>query len=171
MIKLIGACLLLIGSGGLGVAAVAYLQSRVDCLRAFSAAVGLMGKELDFRLTPLPDLFLLMAERTAAPVSNFFETCRKGVLTDLGVGGLSQIWSSALRTNHLPLHLEEIQTLETLGIALGRYDADNQRRILEYTGEELRLHLRKAEAERLNMGRVYGTLCLSAGALMMIVLF
>ena len=169
MLKLLGALCLIVGAATPGFAAAARLRARVDCVRAFSEALELMERELSFRLTPMPVLLEKLASGAAPPVDHFFLLCARG-LGELGTRSMAQIWRGSLETAGLPLGTEERQVLRGLGEVVGRYDGEGQREALALARVRLDQCLARAEEERSRLGRVYSTLGLAAGSLLVILL-
>ena len=65
---------------------------------------------------------------------------------------------------------QTLDALEQLGQVLGRYDGDSQRQALAGAVERLEQQRLQAQAQRQRLGRVYGTLGIAAGALLIILL-
>lgn len=169
MLRLLGAVLLTGGAGALGFCAAARLNRRVRTLRLLTEALERMERELSFRLTSIPELFVLLADHSAPPVGTFFARCRDS-LRRLGEERLEDLWRNALAESDLELDAEERQILETLGGILGRYDGEGQTQALALARTQLERCLEAAVAERSRMGKVYGALGLAAGAFLVIVL-
>ena len=169
MLRMFGAILLTIGAAAVGFSAAGSLRRRVVSLRALIGALELMDRELAFRLTPIPELFALLSQRTQAPACDFFAHCLSG-MERLGEQTLSQIWHTALTSYSMDLHGEDRDALEALGEVLGRYDGPGQRAALEEIHARLIRCLSHAEEEFLRMGRVYGALGLTAGSFLAVLL-
>ncbi|MCI2106959.1 MAG: stage III sporulation protein AB [Intestinimonas sp.] len=170
MLKLLGAFLLALGASGLGFGAAAQLRARVRALRSLTGALAQMERELSFRLTPTPQLFSQLAQQAQPPADLFFARCRDG-LSELGDKTLSEVWREALaEESDLLLEPRTWQIMESLGSVLGRFDAEQQQQAIRGCVEELRLCLHQTEADSTRLGRVYSTLGMGAGALMVILL-
>ena len=170
MLKLLGSLLLMTGASGLGFGAAAQLQHRVAGLRALTGALEQMARELDFRLTPMPELMARLAREARPPASYLFAYCREH-LGELGERTFAQLWRKALdEDTDLSLTGQERQIMEGLGDVLGRYDGDGQREALRVALGQLDQCLRRAEGDRDRLGRVYGALGLGAGAMLVILL-
>lgn len=169
MLKLLGALLLAGGAAFLGLSAAAQLERRVRNLRAVSAALEQLTRELTFRLTPMPDLLSALVRETIPPVQAFFAYCRDG-LDRLGEKSLSELWNEALDAVPMDLGAEERVALRQLGGILGRYDGEGQREALTLCQARLGACITHAEEERTRLGRVYGAMGLAAGAFLTILL-
>ncbi|MEG1878353.1 MAG: stage III sporulation protein AB [Pseudoflavonifractor sp.] len=167
--KLLGALLLAGGMAALGHGAVLQLDRRLGLLRGFCAALETMERELSFRLTDMPRLFLALSDAKPAPVGKFFASCHKG-LDRLGERPLELLWQEALADLPPVLSGEAREVLQGLGGVLGRYDGENQREALALAASRLRACSAAAAEERIRMGKVYGTVSLTGGVLLTILL-
>ena len=168
MIHLAGAVLLAAGCAGLGLSAVGWLEGRVRDLRGLVAGLEGMEREMGWRQAPLTELLELAAEESGGRPGNFFRRCA-GELARETENSFAQIW---LRTSREGLCLAQADRLplEQLGGVLGRYDAGSQRQALAAAARRLEEQRRAAQERRQRLGRVYGTLGITAGALLMILL-
>ncbi len=170
MLKLLGSLLLMVGAAGLGFGAAAQLQHRVTGLRALVGALEQMERELEFRLTPMPELMARLAREVQPPARYLFSYCREH-LDELGARRFGQLWRNALEENaDLALTAQERQIMDGLGDVLGRYDGEGQREALRSAVSQLGECLRRAEGDRDRLGRVYATLGVGAGAMLVILL-
>lgn len=170
MIRLTGAFLLMIGATSLGFGAAGQLTTRVICLRSLVGALGQMERELSFRLTPMPELMDRLSKESQEPANYFFANCRDH-LWELGNKSFAQIWRAAIEDEpDLLLGDRERQILNALGEVLGRYDADGQKTALYNCVQELERCLVKAEEDQQRLGRVYATLGMGSGAMLVILL-
>lgn len=161
-IKWLGAVLVIVGCGGVGFSMAAGCKREEWALRSLVSALDFMTCELQFRLTPLPQLVRQTGQECRGIVGE--------VLTELAVQLESQIipdadscmYAALSRFEHLPKAAEE--ALRLLGTSLGRFDLPGQLQGLE----QVRAHCRR-ELERMNAGkeqrlRSYQTLGVCAGA-------
>ena len=81
-----------------------------------------------------------------------------------------QVWLQAEEASGLVLEPVDRLLLEQLGAVLGRYDAVSQRQALTAAVGRLEEQRLQAQRERQRLGRVYGTLGVAAGALLVILL-
>ena len=169
MLRLVGALLLLLSGGLLGLGAAGQLGEHVRCLQALDGALERMERELAFRLTPMPELLSRLARSTPDPAGALFAQCLAG-FDRLEEEGLAGLWRQAVQAAKLPLEREELDLLIGLGEVLGRYDGAGQQEAVAAVRLELLPYLRRAEEERTRLGRVYGTLGLTAGAFLVLLL-
>ena len=165
MIRTIGACCIIAGSGGFGFAMAAAPRREEQQLSILLKSLEYMSYELNYRQTPLPVLCREAAMGQRGCVPDFFrELAReleKGDAPDVQVC----IWEVLQRVDPSP-NLRRF--LRELGATLGRFDLPGQLRGLEAairsTGDALRT-LRDGAQER---RRSFQTLGLCAGAAMAI---
>lgn len=170
MIRLMGAFFLMIGAASLGFGAATQLRVRVSTLRALVEALEQMERELSFRLTPMPELMGRLAREAPEPANFLFAYCQEH-LYQLGSKSFGELWREAVEKEpELLLSDRERQILTALGEVLGRYDAGDQKAALNNTVQELGRCLLRAEEEHQRLGRVYATLGMGSGAILVILL-
>ena len=133
-------------------------------------ALGQLERELTFRLTPMPELMERLARQSQGPAAYLFAHCRDH-LWELGEKSFGQLWREALDGEpDLLLDERESQILLELGEVLGRYDVEGQSGALRNAVLELGRCLAGEEEEQRRLGRVYTTLGLGSGAMLVILL-
>ena len=169
MIRWLGAALVFLGSSALGAGAAARLQGRVKDLRGLSAGLEAMGRALSASLAPLEEM-LRAAEACGAPrPAQLVRTCRLG-LPGLEGEPFAQLWDKALGETPLRLEEADLAVLRQVGGVLGRYDGDSQAAALAQAAARLGRQQAEAAARQSRLGRVYGTLGVSAGLFLSIML-
>ena len=169
MIRILGAALLTVGCGGLGLSAVNRLDSRVRDLRELSAGLEILQRELGWRLSPLPKALEAASGGTHERAAQFFAYCARES-RQLAGAPFRTLWSRGLERCPLRLNREDRALLEQLGPVLGRYDGESQRQAVENVLTGLSRRLVQAEDDRRRLGRVYGVLGLTAGLILTLVL-
>lgn len=160
--KWIGAILVMIGCGGAGFSMAAAYKREERTLRSLIGALDYMACELQFRLTPLPELCRQAGRECRGIVG--------GVLTDLAREMENQItpdadscmYAALSRTENLPKVAGE--ALRMLGTSLGRFDLQGQLQGLEQVRSFCRRELDRMAADRDLRVRSYQTLGVCAGA-------
>lgn len=170
MTRWLGALLLAAGAAALGLGAVWSMEQRVRDLRGIIAGLYAMERALTARLAPLEEMLSAAAEGTDGRARGFFQTCREG-LEAPGGERFAPLWSAALETAPLCLDAEDLRAARRLGGVLGRYDGGSQSAAILHTAAELEGRLTEAAERRGRLGRVYGTLGISAGLFLVILLF
>ena len=164
----IGAMLVLASCGGFGFSIAYSHRQRERLLRQLLNTLEMMASELEYRLTPLPELSRKAAKNTS------------GVLRDVFSGLVRQLdWQSetdaggcmraAIEQCHdLPACLR--RPLRQLGQTLGCFDLPGQLQGLKSAQDACRRELARLEHNRDARLRSYQTLGLCAGAALVILL-
>lgn len=158
--------MILFGCGGVGFTVVAAYRRQVHALQQLIRALEYMECELQYRMTPLPELC-----RSASHVCT---GCVRSVLQQLSTELEAQIIPNAVScmhaalTKHSSIPERLLKCLERLGDSLGRFDLTGQlqglgsvRKCAEFELEQLRQN----QDVRL---RNYQTLGLCAGAALVV---
>ena len=167
-LKGIGALLILAGCGGTGFSIAAGYRREESCLRQMIQMLQFMECELQYRLTPLPEL----CKRTAGEVTGSLRTVMRDLARELDWQTLpdanSCMQAAISHSSDLPNRIKRL--LRRLGASLGRFDLEGQYRdlqILRADCEEQLTALKKNTQTRL---RCYQTLGLCAGFALVILL-
>ncbi|MBO5952660.1 MAG: stage III sporulation protein AB [Oscillospiraceae bacterium] len=167
-IKLIGAVLVIAASGGFGITIAASHRREVKYLRQLLAILDYMECELQYRLTPLPQL----CKQSALEASGLLKTALQAFSTELEnqvSPDVSSCMTAAVsHSPELPTHTKSC--LLCLGQSLGKFDLQGQLKGLEYARQFCREKLEMLENNKEVRLRSYQTLCLCAGAALAILL-
>lgn len=156
----IGALCIVVGCGGIGVAAFLRLETRVKLLSAFSMLAARLACEIGFRLTPLTEL----PGRLPA-LKEFWDAM---AFDPYGGETYSEAWSRV--ANQLDLPAIDRALLCEMGDILGRYDADNQMRTLQALRQQLDISLEAAREKRKAHGRLYALAGVLGGLIIAVLL-
>lgn len=167
--KLIGVVLILSGSFGIGFSAIQRLAGRVTALRALTAALDVLEHELEFCLPSMPEWLENTASRSSEPASSFLRTCNEKLNIQDGMT-LSEAWRTAAEKELSVLKPCDIETMMSVGLVLGRYDAESQRSTISAARIQLAAQLEAALEERSRCGKVYGALSAAVGFFLIIIL-
>ncbi len=170
MFRILGALLIIGGSMAIGFGMASQLRRRAETIAALLGMLDRMESELSYRLTPLPALMGRLAEGSGKLLAAALEQCRDK-LRDPERQPFREIWEEAVAWNlDLPLAEEERKNLEELGRMLGRYDLEGQLRSIQNAKAGLKRCLDHAVRERDRLGRVFGVLGVSSGAVLVLLL-
>lgn len=169
MIQLMGGLLLFCGSTAIGLGAAGALRKRTQALSSFLGGLTIMEAELQFHLTPMPDLLEKLAREAGGAAGAFFALCRKG-LGHLEDTPLSLIWQEALQSRAGMLTEGDREVLEQLGAILGRYDLEGQLSAIGAAKQRLEECRRQAETRQTTLGRMYSVLGMTAGIMSVLLL-
>lgn len=168
-IKLTGAILIIAGCGGYGIMMAMTHRREVSALHQLVAVMERMICELEYRLTPLPELCRFGAEHTKGAVRTFFLSLAKAmdeqVSPDVGLCTVAAL----KETPGLPSHAAA--QLQALGQTLGRFDLPGQLTSLERCKQSCLGQLEVLEHQQSQRLRSYQTLGFCAGAALAILLF
>ena len=160
--KIIGSVLIICGCGGFGFTMSATYRREENSLRQLLSALDYMQCELQYRMTPLPDLCRQVGDMDKYPVSRLF-TVLADELDHQILPDVASCFRAAMSWN-LRLPTKTAKALAILGNSLGRFDVDGQIRDLEGVREYCREELRRMAENRTNRLRSYQTLSICAGA-------
>ena len=169
MLKVVGSCIVILTAAYIGAGITGILRRRVTVLREFQTALELMEREMSYAGTAMPELLDLLADRIEAPVGGFFRRCGEK-LDCLDRYGFGTVWRGELAGSELLLKGEEREVIGHLGDVLGRYDGEGQCAAIARVRLELADLQRRVEEERQRLGRVYQTVSVGAGVMLVILL-
>ena len=166
--KWIGALLIIAGCGAFGMALCAGHRREEDNLRRLIRALDYMACELQYRLTPLPELCRQAAGESGGYVRKALEALA-GELDSGITGDVSGAMERVL--GNLPEMPHRVQeNLNLLGSTLGRFDLEGQKNGLDAVRSSCRKDLEELGRNRDNRLRNYQTLALCTGAALAIIL-
>ena len=166
--KWIGAVLIVAGCGGFGFSLSAEHRREEKSLRKLIALLDFMACELQYRMTPLPELCEAAAVEAGGALRQIFhklsEILESSVTADVS-GAMEDALGSA---GELPEKTRD--NLLALGRSMGRFDLTGQLKALEAVRAGCRRDLEEFSANREVRLRNYQTLGLCAGAALAIIL-
>ena len=160
--KWIGALLVIAGCGGVGFTMAASYRREERCLRALLRALDYMTCELQFRLTPLPELCRTAGKECGGPTGEALKMLSQELESQINPDADSCMYAALCKQEHLPTSTAEALTL--LGKSLGRFDLEGQLQGIESVRSHCRRELTVLEAGRDQRIRGYQTLGVCAGA-------
>lgn len=164
--KLIGAALILLGCGGAGFYLAATHEKELRTLRKLMYILEHMISELQFRMTPLPELCLHLIQETGGVLRNFFQILYEELEQQINPDVKCCVRCALKRCHDLPNHTAEC--LEQMGASLGRFDLEGQLRALDGVVQLCKRHIAQLEENKKQRLRSYKTLGICAGAAMVI---
>lgn len=160
--KLIGAALIVAGCGGVGFSMAAAHRREEKALRQLVRALDYMGCELQFRLTPLPELCRCAASESAGVVSQTLLLLAAELEAQVAPDAVSCMNAALTKISGLPQRVRK--NLQLLGASLGQFDLQGQLTGLEGVRKQCRLDLDELTKDRDVRLRSYQTLGLCAGS-------
>ena len=168
MLKLLGACLIVLGCGGFGVMIAASYKKEFTTLKKLIGALDFMECELQYRMSALPDLCRQTAAECDGLLRHIFSALAIELEDQISPDAQHCMESVLARTKDVPSQTAEC--LLRLGSCLGRFDLQGQLKGLEAARQECRTKLNKLTGNADVRMRSYQTLGLCAGAALVILL-
>ena len=162
MLKMIGAVCIILACGGMGYSMAAAHRREEQDLRQLIGVLDYMGCELQYRLTPLPELCRCAAAEFQGRISQVLSFLTQELEAQVSPDATACMRVAVERTNKLPESVRK--NLLTLGSSLGRFDLSGQLRGLEGVRVQCRTDLDALELNREVRLRSYQTLGLCAGS-------
>jgi stage III sporulation protein AB len=161
-LKIVGAGMIIAGCGGVGFSMAASHRREEKAMRQMIAALDYMGWELQYRLTPLPELCRKAAAENTGSVRSVLLSL-SGELDSQIAPDASACMKAALKKHpKLPLRLQK--AMEQLGLSLGRFDLPGQLNGLDSVRHQCRRELDELSRDRSVRLRSYQTLGLCASS-------
>ena len=161
-LKWMGAIFVVLGCGGVGLALRAEHCRQEKQLRQLIAALDYMQCELQYRLTPLPELCRMTGAQVNGSLGQLFIQLARELESRLNPDVYHCI--NAVLDKGQGLSEGTCGILRTLGRSLGRFHLEGQLMGLENTRHQCRDDLEALTANREVRLRSYQTLSLCAGA-------
>lgn len=161
-LKLIGAVLIIVGCGGVGFSMAAAHRREENALRQLIGALDYMGCELQYHLTPLPELCRNAAAESGGMVSQVLLFLASELENQIAPDAASCMHAAIERVPRLPQRAK--QNLMSLSSSLGRFDLQGQLSGLEAARVQCRRELDDLTKDRDVRLRSYQTLGLCAGS-------
>lgn len=164
--KWIGAIFVLGSCGGFGFSIAHGYRQRERLLQQLLAALEMMGAELEYRLTPLPELSRKAARDTSGVLRCVFLNLSRELNWQSEPDAGSCMRAAMDKCHDLPACLR--RPLRLLGQTLGRFDLPGQLQGLKSVRDACQREISRLEQDRDVRLRSYQTLGLCAGAALVI---
>lgn len=165
-IRIIGAILVIIGCGGVGIMITVAHRNQVKTLRQLTMILDFMECELQYRQTPLPELCKLTAGNANGPIMTVFSSLSAELEKQISPD-VEQCMKAVLQSvDNLSRPIKE--SLLLLGQSLGQFDLEGQLKGIEMTKREAQRFLQEDTNDQESRMRCYQTLSICAGAAIVI---
>lgn len=161
-LRIFGAVLIVFGCGGFGAMLARNDRLAEQSLRSLCAGLDLMSSELQYRLTPLPDLCRMAGEELGGGVGAVFSALAMALEDQISPDVNACMHAALAKNPNLPE--ATAACFRILGTSLGRFDLEGQLRGLDRARTECRERLAELAAGRDQRRQNYKTLSLCAGA-------
>ena len=170
MIRLFGASLVVLAASAAGFGFAKNVRLQCAQLDALSWALETMAGEMSARLTPLPEIFLLLGSGAQKDVSLFFKTAAMALMTPPGCTvpvAFKRGFAAAM--NFRPGE-QAVQALYALSAGLGRFELERQLAAIEQAKAAVTRALLSLQAQKQVRTRCYGTIGVCAGLALAVIL-
>ena len=164
--KWIGAGLILVTCGGFGYMLCAVHKNEERMLRQLVAALDDMQCDLQYRLTPLPDLCRNAGLHGMGAIRKFLLQLAEELESQLNPDVSGCVKAAMCKTEPFPP--KTIENILQLGNSLGRFDLAGQITGLESVRQKCREDIRELTENKTMRLRSYQTLGICAGAALVI---
>lgn len=168
MIKIIGVVLTVMGCGSVGFQIAANYRREEKSLKQLLQILEYMECELQYRLTPLPELCRQVAKTFRHTPSRVFSDLAKELESQISPDVACCMAAVLHKSRDIPPITKYI--LGNLGASIGKFDLNGQLKGLNSAGEECKRNLDALSNDRDARLRSYQTLGLCAGAALAILL-
>lgn len=174
-VKWIGVLLVLFSASGFGVWSAMEWKGRLRLLVSLRQMIYFLKGEITYSHAPLAEALERVGRRTRGPLGQLFTEAARGIYSQEGEC-LQEIWSEAVKglsasTTRLPLTGEDLEQLSHLGEHLGYLDVDMQERTLRLYLEQLDLSIEYLRTNQRERCRLYTSLGVMGGMLLVIVMY
>lgn len=166
--KILGAALILIGCGGFGMKICMSYKREEEMLRQLIHALNYIQCELQFRMTPLPELCAQASSGCKGKISHYFKRLSEELTRQVSPDVSGCINAAKESMGRFPERVDK--TLEILAMSLGQFDVQGQLQALETARSHCKAALDSMEENRDMRLRSYQTLGICAGAALVILL-
>lgn len=160
--KWIGAVMVIAGCGGVGFSMAAGYWHEERSLRTLMRALEYMSCELQFHLTPLPQLLRQTGTECGGIVGTLLRELARELDHQVTPDADSCMYAALSRVDNIPP--KTMEAMRLLGSSLGRFDLAGQLQGLEQIRSRCSRELDRLTTDRDQRIRGYQTLGLCAGA-------
>lgn len=141
-------------------------EERVNQLKEFKNALNMFETKIKFTYEPIPEIFDQISNQMKTNTGKTFKlaSCNMEVLT------AGEAWNIAVDTNTLSINEEDRNILKNLSKLLGQTDIEGQISQIKLTSKFLDEQIEKAEKEKLKNEKMYRTLGMVIGLIIVIIL-
>lgn len=165
MLKIIGACLIVIGAGSAGIGKAVRFFREMQQLRDISAALELLKCEMNYTMLPVAKVCRLSAAGVHGGVNSFLLTYAQALEDNF-----PRTKAAQKAAENLSLPNDAMMAVLELFGSLGRYDLEGENRLLDLTQQRLRTAILRYEKEKKPLAKGYAALGICTGLALAIVL-
>lgn len=172
MLKLVGILFILASCTYCGKNIAKMYALRPIQLKMLRQGLQYLETEIVFTCTPLPRAFTLAGKKLTGSIGDVFKQTGN-ILAENPLSSVREAWQNASQNNSASLFLrrQDIATLNAFLNGLGQSNREEQLKQLALVQELLNMEMERAQEESKKLVRVYGTLGVSIGLMLAIVLY
>jgi stage III sporulation protein AB len=173
MLKLIGACMILIASTMAGLAWAAKYVNRPRQIRLLRSALQRLESEISYGSTPLPSALSHIAHQTPTPIRECFESVSRKLMENVRQRTLIECWQQGMEEqwHRTSLKSTEKEIILQFGYTLGNSDRDDQVKHIRLTLSHLASEEENALLEQQKYEKLFKHLGMLTGALLVILMY
>ena len=153
-------------STGIGILISKMYENRVKELRQFKNILNIIKTKIKFTYEPLAEIFNQISQEKSSKIEEIFEN----MTYKLAFENVKYSWMDAIQEADISITQEDKDILKELGKVLGQTDADSQVNEIEVTESFLNMQIEKAEEARKKNQKMYKTLGVVVGLVVVIIL-
>lgn len=165
-IKFIGAAMIMLACGSMGFRIAANYRREIRILRGIAFSMDRMACELQYRLTPLPELCRMAAAGSDGITSRILHEIAREIDSQIAPNVSVCVKNVIYREKDLPRSVFEI--FRQFGQSLGSFDIDGQLKGIEAAKKACEQEISRLSANQEIRLRSYQTLGICAGAAIII---
>ncbi len=170
VIRWLGMILIGGAAASVGFGAALRIRKTTTQLRQLSSAFEVMRCELQYAMTPLPQLCQVVCKTSKGAIQTLFDHLGQ-ILSEDAACDTSRAMARAIeQSKSLCLPDEIVFALLELGQTLGQFDLDGQVSMLEMSQKRVKICLERYEQDQSQRCRSYQTLGLCTGAALIILM-
>lgn len=165
-VKIIIYSFIFLSSSLIGILISKKYSNRVNELKEFKNALNIFKTKIRYTYEPIPEIFSEISKNVSSNIGNVF----KNATEKMDICAAGEAWDLALRLNDLNIDEEDKTVLRNLSKLLGKTDLEGQLNQIEITLDFLDKQIRKAEIQKDKNERMYRTLGMIMGMVIVIIL-
>lgn len=172
MIKIIGACFIILASSWIGFEIARSYRERPQQIRQLRSALSLLETEIGYGVRPLAAACKQIALRTQGFVSTLFARCEEN-LNRMDGASTYQCFKQAIdhEWKNTAMKEPEKRILLDLSATLGISDRENQLHHLAMAKTNLEIEEKKARDEQMQYEKMFKTIGVLAGTLIVLLIY
>lgn len=168
-VRILGAIMAFLSCGAMGIMRIKSARRYIAALEALYNVLGEMKLGISTRLEAIPVLAKRLSESAEGEAKHFFTTLSL-LLDTLGERGLYELWRESAEETLTSLRSAELHDFLSLGLVLGKSEADEQAEAIGHCQASIGRALDAAREEYPQQRRLSLGLATAAGMLLVIVL-